>query len=123
MVDVPPTVSSIEEGACSTGVTSGGKQDPAGPEGARQGRNDYTDWFAGDPQMGGTYLGYDGACPPWNDELIHHYHFVVYATDLERCPVEGAFSGGDVEAAIQGHVLGEARVTATYTLNPSLDDG
>jgi Raf kinase inhibitor-like YbhB/YbcL family protein len=120
MVDVPPETTRIEDSACSSGVTPGGKSDPPGPEGSRQGRNDYTDWFAGDKQMGGTYLGYDGACPPWNDERLHHYHFVVYATDLERCPVDGAFSGGDVEAALQGHVLEEARVTLTYTLNPSL---
>ena len=120
MVDVPPDITRIEESSCSSEITPGGKTAPAGPAGSRQGRNDYTDWFAGDKQMGGTYLGYDGACPPWNDERLHHYHFVVYATDLERCPVEGAFSGGDVEAALQGHVLDEARVTLTYTLNPSL---
>jgi len=120
MVDIPPGFTRIEEGACSSGVTAGGKQAPDGPPGSRQGRNDYTDWFAGDKQMGGTYLGYDGACPPWNDERVHHYHFVVYATDLERCPVEEDFSGGEVEAALQGHVLAEARVTLTYSLNPSV---
>ena len=63
---------------------------------------------------GGVYLGYDGPCPPWNDEIPHHYHFVLYATDLERCPVEGAFSAEDVETALIGHVLASAKVTGLY---------
>ena len=120
MVDIDPAVTGIAEGACSDGVTARGKDEPAGPAGARQGKNDYTGWFAGDPDMGGDYLGYDGPCPPWNDSLVHHYHFVLYATDLDRCPVEGAFTGPEVEAAIAGHVLGETRVVGTYTLNPRL---
>jgi phosphatidylethanolamine-binding protein (PEBP) family uncharacterized protein len=70
--------------------------------------------------MGGVYLGYDGPCPPWNDSIPHHYHFVLYATDLDRCPVEGEFGGADVSAAIDGHVLAEARVTGIYTLNPEV---
>ena len=108
------------EAACSDGVTAAGKQSPVGPPGSRQGKNDYTAWFDGDPDMGGDYLGYDGPCPPWNDSIVHHYHFVLYATDLERCPVEGRFTGPEVEAAIAGHVLEETRITGTYTLNPSL---
>jgi phosphatidylethanolamine-binding protein (PEBP) family uncharacterized protein len=45
---------------------------------------------------------------------------VLYATDLERCPVEGAFTGQQVRAALEGHVLAEARLTGTYTLNPAV---
>lgn len=120
MVDIPPEAGAIAEAACSDGVTPRGKSAPPGPPGTRQGKNDYTGWFADDADMSGTYLGYDGPCPPWNDSIPHHYHFVLYATDLDRCPVEGAFSGADVEAAIAGHVLAEARVTGVYTLNPSV---
>ena len=58
--------------------------------------------------------------PALNDSIPHHYHFVLYATDLERCPVEGEFGGADVSAAIAGHVLAEARVTGVYTLNPDV---
>ena len=97
-----------------------GKQSPAGPAGARQGINDYTLWFGGDAAMGGQYFGYDGPCPPWNDELLHHYHFVLLATDLARCPVDGAFTGAQVRAAVEGHVLAEARLTGTYSLNPAV---
>ena len=120
MVDIPPTVTEIAAGACSDGIVARGKQSPPGPAGSRQGLNDYTHWFAGHPEMGGQWYGYEGPCPPWNDELLHHYHFIVYATDLDLCPVDGAFTGTDVERAIAGHVLAKARLTGTYSLNPSV---
>jgi Raf kinase inhibitor-like YbhB/YbcL family protein len=120
VVDIPASCIGIAEAESSDGVTARGKQSPAGPAQSRQGRNDYTSWFDGDPDMAGVYLGYDGPCPPWNDSLPHHYHFVLYATDLDRCPVTGAFSGADVEAAIEGHVLGRVSVTGVYTLNPAI---
>ena len=120
MVDIPPGLTSIAEGECSDGITARGKQTPPGPGGSRQGLNDYTGWFAGDADMGGNYYGYDGPCPPWNDSLVHHYHFILYATDLERCPVESDFRGADVEAALEGHTLATTHITGTYTLNPTL---
>jgi hypothetical protein len=120
MVDIAPTVQEIAAGACADGIVARGKRTPAGPAGARQGLNDYTLWFAGDADMRGEYFGYDGPCPPWNDERLHHYHFVLYATDLERCPVDGAFTGAQVRTAIAKHVLAEARLTGTYSLNPAI---
>ncbi len=119
LVDLPPDIRRIEEGEFCDGVTAGGKEQ-TGPYGARPGVDNYTDWFAGDEDMGGTYFGYDGPCPPWNDSLVHHYVFTLYATDLERCPVEGPFRAPDVHKAIEGHVLAEASITGTYTLNPRL---
>ena len=123
MVDLAPDADGIPEGSCSDGVVPHGKTRPDGPEGARQGRNDYSTWFDGDDDMSGIYLGYDGPCPPWNDALPHHYHFVLYATDLERCPVEGAFSAAEVETALIGHVLASDKVTGIYSLNPSVPAG
>ena len=123
MVDLPPGPGGFPQGACSRGVTARGKTSPQGPEGSRQGRNDYTAWFEGDADMGGVYLGYDGPCPPWNDEIPHHYHFILYATDLERCPVEGAFAPEEVETALIGHVLASAKVTGIYSLNPDVPAG
>jgi Raf kinase inhibitor-like YbhB/YbcL family protein len=120
LVDIPANVSELSAGTCSTGITPHGKQHPPGPVGSRQGLNDYTEWFAGDAAMEGQWFGYDGPCPPWNDELLHHYHFVLYATDLAHCHVEGAFTGQQVEAAIKGHVLAEARIVGTYSLNPNV---
>jgi hypothetical protein len=120
MVDIPPAVHEIAAGACSDGIVPRGKQSPAGPPGSRQGLNDYTLWFAGDADMAGRYFGYEGPCPPWNDELLHHYHFALYAMDVARCPVEGTFTGQQVRAALAGHVLAEARLTGTYSLNPAV---
>ena len=120
VVDIPPEVNEIGAGSSADGIVARGKQSPAGPAGSRHGLNDYTLWFAGDADMGGQYFGYDGPCPPWNDELLHHYHFVLYAIDLARCPVEGAFTGQQLMKAIEGHVLAEARLTGTYALNPAV---
>lgn len=122
MVDIPPGCPGVAEGECSDGVTPRGKKGPPGPPGTRQGLNDFTGWFAGDDDMAGDYFGYDGPCPPWNDSILHQYHFVLFATDLERCPVDGAFTGGEVLEAIQGHILSEVRIVGTYSLNPAVTD-
>lgn len=120
VVDLPADLRSISEGEFSDGVVAGGRQAAKGPQGSRQGLNDYTGWFAGDPDMAGNYYGYDGPAPPWNDSVIHHYEFTLYALDIEETPVTGDFTGQEVREAVQGHVLAEAAVTGTYTQNPRL---
>ena len=120
MVDIPVDCRELSAGSCSDGVVAHGKRDPFGPPGARQGLNDYTGWFAGDAGMGGDYFGYDGPCPPWNDALLHHYHFRVYALDVARLELPDRFTLSDVRAAMAGHVLAEAALTGTYTLNPRI---
>lgn len=122
LVDLSSAARSIADGEFSNGVTARGKDGPEGPGGTRQGLNDYTGWFTGDPDMEGLYFGYDGPCPPWNDSLIHEYVFTVYALDVDRIDVHGDFTGGQVRDAIAGHVLAEASVMGTYTLNPRLRD-
>ena len=118
LVDLNPDAGSIREGEFSSAVTPRGKKGPEAARGARQGINDYTGWFAGDKDMAGDYHGYDGPCPPWNDTIVHHYVFTLYALDVEKCPVTGKFRGPDVLAAIKGHVLGSAKLTGLYALNP-----
>jgi Raf kinase inhibitor-like YbhB/YbcL family protein len=124
LVDLSPQLTGIEAGACSNGVTPHGKPGPAIEDPAlapaRHGLNDYTGWFASDPDMAGNYYGYDGPCPPWNDAIVHRYVFTLYALDLARLPVEGKFSGADVRAAMAGHVLAQAQWSGSYTLNPAL---
>ncbi len=120
MVDVPADVTEIQEAACSAGVVARGKKAPEGPKGSRQGVNDYTGWFQGDAAMGGTYLGYDGPCPPWNDARVHHYTFEVIATDLERLPVNDGFTLVELRKALDGHVLARASLTGRYSLNPRI---
>jgi Raf kinase inhibitor-like YbhB/YbcL family protein len=122
LVDLPSGMNSIAAGQFSKEVTARGKPGPEvqGVRGLRHGINDYTSWFAGDRDMAGDYFGYDGPCPPWNDTILHHYVFTLYALDLEHLPVEGKFSGQQVRDAMRGHILGQANITGVYTLNPSL---
>ena len=120
LIDLPPRPTVIAEGEFSRGFTARGKPGPASLNGARQGLNDYTGWFAGDAQMAGQYFGYDGPFPPFNDSLVHHYVFTLYAVSVARLPVEGVFSGADVRAALAGRVLGAATFSGTYTLNARL---
>lgn len=120
MVDIPATVAGIAEGSCSDGVVGRGKRQPRGPEGSRQGINDYTAWFSGDPAMEGPYFGYDGPCPPWNDSVPHHYVFELLACDFERCPVEDKFVLADLRKTLDGHVLARATIVGRYALNPAL---
>ncbi len=118
LVEIRPGGSPILEGEFSHGITPRGKSGPAGPRNTRQGVNDYTAWFQGDADMEGTYFGYDGPCPPWNDEIVHHYHFTLYALDVERCPVEGNFTVDDVKKAMEGQILDQATLVGTYHINP-----
>ena len=121
LVDLPASVNEIKAGEFSGEVVPRGKSGPQAAHGARQGINDYTGWFAGDNDMRGDYYGYDGPCPPWNDEIPHHYIFTLYAVDLPQLPVEGKLTGAQVRAALTGHVLAEATLTGVYSLNPALD--
>ena len=120
LVDLPADAAPIERGEFSDGVTARGKPGPQAPRGARQGINDYTGWFAGDKDMAGNYFGYDGPCPPWNDELPHRYVFTLMALDVARLGVAGVFTGPEVRNAVAGRVLGTASVTGRYTLNPKV---
>jgi Raf kinase inhibitor-like YbhB/YbcL family protein len=120
LVDLPPSLNEIAEGEFSRGFTARGKPGPASLHGARQGLNDYTGWFASNADMSGPYHGYDGPFPPFNDTLMHHYVFTLYALDVPRLAVEGSFTGAQVRAALEGHVLAQAMLTGTYTLNPRL---
>ena len=120
LVDLPAALREIREGEFSGTVTPKGKSGPQTLHDARQGVNDYTHWFAGDNDMRGDYYGYDGPCPPWNDELQHRYVFTLYALDVERLPLEGRFDGPATRAALTGHVLAEASLTGVYSLNPVL---
>jgi hypothetical protein len=125
LVDLPVQVGSLPEGLFSHEVTPHGKP---GPEATvqlgghtlklRHGINDYTGWFANDPGMAGNYYGYDGPCPPWNDERVHTYVFTLYALDIARLPLVGRFSGPDVRKAIHGHIIDEAHLVGVYSLYP-----
>lgn len=121
LVDIPAHVRCLPEGEDSDGVTPKGKESSGGPVGVR-GVNNFTQFLAGNPDMVGTYFGYDGPCPPWNDELLHHYHYEVFALNVESLGLSGEFDGEAVRKAMKGHVLDSARVVGHYTLNPELPE-
>jgi Raf kinase inhibitor-like YbhB/YbcL family protein len=122
MVDVPADVRTLAAGSCSDGVVAHGKAAPKGPAGSRQGLNDYTGWFANDADMRGDWRGYDGPFPPPHDLRLHRYFFRLFALDVAKLDVPERFTANDVLQAMQGHVLDEAAIYGTYSLNPTVKD-
>ena len=120
LLDIPLAMRAIVAGAFSSGISPRGKTADSGAPALRQGLNDYTCWFAGDAAMAGDYHGYDGPCPPWNDERIHHYIFRLYALDVPRLDLPERFTGQQAYAAMYGHILDEAQLVVAYSLNPEL---
>lgn len=120
LIDIAANVRSIDAGAYSKEVTPRGKSGSSTALRTRQGLNDYTGWFASDHDMSGDYFGYDGPCPPWNDSIVHRYCFTLYALDVAALDLGHRFTGPDALKAIKGHVLAQAAITASYTLNPRL---
>ena len=119
LINIPGGLSEIMEGADSNAVTPTGKAAGEQPYG-HTGINSCPDWFAGDPDMGGNYGGYDGPCPPWNDSIIHHYKFTLYALDIEKLNLDGAFTGAQALAAMEDHILDQALQMGTYSMNPAV---
>jgi len=115
MVDMPGDLRELAAGSCADGTPKGGKANPPGPLGARQGSNDYTGFM-----KDGDYCGYDGPCPPWNDLRVHHYHFRLYALSVARLSVPERFGLVDAQAAMRGCILAQAELVGTYSLNAGL---
>ena len=121
LVDIPPDITQLPAALDSDGVTPHGKAPGKVDYGVR-GVNNYTDWFAGDPEMEGVYGGYDGPCPPWNDERLHRYHITLYALDVETLGLHDNFGGPDALFKMEGHIVARASWTGSYTLNPALGE-
>ena len=88
---IAPDVTSLEAGVPVAPVVSGAIN-------LKQSSND-----------GGGY-GWTGPCPPSGE---HHYVFTLFALD-EATGLDGGAAAEDVRAALEGHVLAEATLTATY---------
>lgn len=56
---------------------------------------------------------YGGPCPPPNHDA-HRYYFHLYALDVPSLGVEPGALREQVEQALAGHVLGEARLMARF---------
>ena len=86
LFDIPAATRSLPHGASTIGVS---------------GRNDF------------DKNGYGPACPP-KGHGVHHYHFKLYALDVEKLgPKEGA-DRKQVEAAITRHMVGQGELIGTY---------
>lgn len=116
LVDMPASVRALPPGVEGDGLVPGGKPVGPTPHGLR-GANVFTTFLAGVPGMAGTYGGYDGPCPPKNDEREHRYTVRVVALDVATLGLSGAFTGQAVERAMAGHVLAEGEAGGTYSLN------
>lgn len=117
LTGIPVGLSGFKTGEWSTTVTAHGKSE-TNRSGVIIGRNDYTDWFKGDPDMEGTYYGYDGPCPPWNDERVHRYRFELYALDTASLDLPAGYAGDELMGAMKGHVLDQASFSCTYKIYP-----
>lgn len=104
LIDIPRDVTRIPEAA-----------DPPGPAGPGK-YGVRVNHQAG----GGGHAGYDGPCPPWNDMLVHHYHYTVYALDVPSLGLSGTFGGPEVTRAMRGHVLAQGEVVGLDTLHPEV---
>lgn len=119
LANIPLDVTVLEEKSHSDGVTARGKGETAAPIGVH-GLNDYTMWFDGDPDMGGSWHGYDGPAPPWNDSVVHRYVFTVYAVDVAELDIAPGFTRDALETTMHAHVLDSASIIGTYATNPRL---
>jgi Raf kinase inhibitor-like YbhB/YbcL family protein len=120
LIDIPPSVHRIAPGDEGDGYMPGGKPIGRGKVGLR-GTNDYWPLFNRNPNapaaLKGPYGGFDGPCPPANDELVHTYGFQVYALDVPTLGLTGQFFAKDVLAAMTGHVLAQGGATAKFTFD------
>jgi len=82
--NIPPAISLIGEDSV--------------PEGAVQGRNDF------------GKNSYGGPCPPSG---IHHYHFKIYALDIQL-DLKAFSKKDDLEKAMEGHILDRAELIGLY---------
>ena len=88
LYDIPPSASGLAQGVTSDDL----------PPGTRTGTNDF-----------GTNE-YGGPCPPIGR---HRYYFELYALDRQLGDL-GTPARGDVERAMEGHVIEKAVLMGTY---------
>lgn len=94
VVNIPPDATSLPKGA----------GDPKGtglPKGALLTRTDF-----GSP-------GYGGPCPPQGDKP-HHYHFTLFAVDVDKLDVDENTSAAVVGFNLHFHTLAKTTLTGVY---------
>jgi hypothetical protein len=117
LVDIPANVRSLKAGADSKARVVHGKNEPASV--GKHALNMFTMAFASNDAMKGKYYGYDGPCPPWNDDNMHHYHFMVYALSVDSLGLPADFDAAAAVEAMKGKILAEGKLETIYTTNPA----
>jgi hypothetical protein len=95
MFDIPADTTSLPKNA-------GDPKASLAPAGAIQGNND-----------AGTQ-GYFGPCPPKGDKP-HHYHFQVFAVDVEKLDADPSASPAVVGFNLHFHTLGKATLMGIWS--------
>lgn len=108
LLDIPTTINSIKQGQDSYSHKPEGKA-PGKTTYGINAKNDYGSFMKGD------FGGYDGPCPPWNDERIHHYHFKIFALDVETLGLDEKTTGKEAMAKIKDHTLDSGESIGTYS--------
>ncbi len=57
--------------------------------------------------------GYGGPCPP-EGHGVHHYHFKLFALDVDKLDLPANAKVADVERAADAHAIGRAELIGTY---------
>jgi Raf kinase inhibitor-like YbhB/YbcL family protein len=57
--------------------------------------------------------GYGGPCPP-RGRGAHRYFFKLYALDVDSLRLKAGTSRAEVEAALEGHVIGQAQLMGRF---------
>jgi Raf kinase inhibitor-like YbhB/YbcL family protein len=89
--DIPPSVTSVEEGAGTD----------KSPGGGHSGSTDY------------GFASYGGPCPPKGDGA-HRYIFTVYALDVASPGVDAKCTGATCVFKMRGHVLATGSITGKF---------
>ncbi|MDX1949566.1 MAG: YbhB/YbcL family Raf kinase inhibitor-like protein [Rickettsiales bacterium] len=106
MVNIPADISKIERG-------EGRGQAKQQPKFGRLAINDYAAFYEPDA----NFIGWDGMCPPWNDEKVHRYIFVVYALKVEDIVVGKQFMAKEVFKKIADNAIGYGYQFGMFTRN------
>jgi len=86
LFDIPAAAGRLAEGDTATGVS---------------GRNGF------------GRNGYGGPCPP-RGRGAHRYFFKLYALDVDTLNLKAGASRAEIEAAIKGHVIGQAQLMGRF---------
>jgi hypothetical protein len=95
MFDIPADVTSLPKNA-------GDPKAALAPAGAIQGNND-----------AGSH-GYFGPCPPKGDKP-HHYHFQIFAVDVDKLDADASASAAVVGFNLHFHTLAKATLTGIWS--------